>query len=369
MKIAYFISNRSTFPSSKNEITASSTVVSNIINHLSQKHEITLYAAKGSIVPPNVKLVDLGLPPFSLDSNISNTDWTTKAVLGMKQLYLKELFSHADEYDLIHLHTEPVYLGMPFVDLIKTPVLFTSHNEYHDAEAPIFSFYDGKVFFSGLSNRQVERIPFTQKPPVIYNGIEVDMFPFDGESDEYFLFFGRLHKDKGIETFLDLVKMQPDKKFTIVGKGEKDIEESIRKLEKTVTNLRFVGMVPRATPEWFSLLSKAKALITPIHYEDTCPLVPLEAMACGTPVIAFPKGALPEQVVDKQTGYITRECTLAALSEAVEKIHTLPKDEYSQLRIQAHAHVKNNFSTEKMALGYEQLYENIVSDYKKTQSI
>ncbi len=369
MKIAYFISNRSTFPGGKNEITASSTVVSNIIKHLSPTHQITLYAAKGSTVPANVTLVDLNLPPFSIDSNISNTDWTTKAVLGMKQLYLKEIFSHANQYDLIHLHTEPVYLGMPFVDLIKTPVLFTSHNEYHDAEASIFSFYDKKVYFSGLSKRQVARMPFSKMPPVIYNGIEVDMFPFEKESEGYYLFLGRLHKDKGIETFLELVKALPEKKFVIVGKGEAEIEDKISKLTKTVTNLQFLGMVPRATPNWFSLLSKAKALITPINYEDTCPLVPLEAMACGTPVIAFPKGALPEQVIDTKTGYITPESTLPALLNAVEKISSSSKDEYTKLRTQSRAHVSDNFSTEKMALGYETLYNTIVLDYKKSHSI
>lgn len=382
MKIAYFISNRSIFPSSKNEITASSTVVYNIIKHLSSKHEITLYAAKGSTVPPRVKLIDLDIPPFSTDSNISNTDWTTKAVLGMKQLYLGELFRNAHDYDLIHLHTEPVYLGMSYVDLIKTPVLFTSHNAYHDAEAPIFSYYDKKVYFSGLSQQQISHIPFSEKPPVIYNGIEVEQFPFEKDSEEYFLFLGRLHRDKGIETFLNLVKTHPDRKFYIVGKGEKAIEDSIRTLEKGVKNLTFFGMVPRATPQWFTLISKAKALVAPIQWDEPFGLTFIEAMACGTPVIAYSRGASPEVIKDGTTGFLINQspqyitntyiCTKngsEGLAETIEKLASLRPDEYRTIRSQAYAYAHESFSTEKMALQYDELYKHILSDYKGKNSL
>jgi len=382
MKIAYFISNRSTFPSSKNEITASSTVVYNIIKHLSLKHEITLYAAKGSTVPPHVKLIDLDISPFSTDSNISNTDWTTKAVLGMKQLYLGELFGNADNYDLIHLHTEPVYLAMSYAHLIKTPILFTCHNAYHDAESSIFSFYDKKVYFSGLSKQQVSRIPFTKQPPVIYNGIEVEQFPFEKDSEGYFLFLGRLHKDKGIETFLDLVKSLPDKKFYIAGKGETSVEESIRKMEKEVNNLTFFGMVPRATPQWFSLISKAKALIAPIQWDEPFGLTFIEAMACGTPVIAYSRGASPEVIKDGVTGYLINQSSeynvgtyrsgtygIEGLVETIIHMTSLSNDDYKKLRYQAQTYAHDSFSTEKMASQYEELYKRIVSDNKGPNSL
>lgn len=365
MKIAYFVSNRSIFPSSKNEITASSTVVSSIIKYLSQRHEVTLYAAKGSTSEPNVEIVDLNLPPTDINQNNLNPDWVSKINVGMKQIYIGEIFANAHKFDLIHLHTEPIYLGMPYISLLKTPVLFTSHNEYHNAESSLFSFYNEKIYFSGLSKTQVANIPFTKSPPVIYNGLEVETFPFEKEAQDYFLFLGRLHQDKGIEMFLNLVKSLPNTQFYIVGKGEKKIEDNIRLLERSVNNLKFFGIVPRLSTEWFSLLSNARALVSPTQYIDACPLVPLEAMACGTPVIAFPRGALPEQVVNMQTGIITNDCSLPALKVAVEHISSLPIKDYKQMRSQAHTHVNNNFSAEKMALQYERLYIKIIEDFHK----
>ena len=124
MNIAYFVSNRSTIPSAPDQITASTTVVLNIINELKSRHHITVYAAQGSHID-GVNIVDLGLPPFEVDSSLSNSDWITKAVLTMKQIYLGKLFKDATHYDIIHLHTEPSYLAMPFIDLVKTPVLIT----------------------------------------------------------------------------------------------------------------------------------------------------------------------------------------------------------------------------------------------------
>lgn len=365
MKIAYFVSNRSIFPGGKNEISASSGVIFDIIKHLSKKHQITLYAAKGTKAS-GVKVVDLNLKPFQIDSNIENTDWTTKAVIGMKQIYVGELLKNADQYDIIHLNTEPIYLGFPFTELSKTPILFTMHNSYHqNLEKEIFSFYDGKVYLSALSKNQANTLNLKQKVPVIYNGLEISKFPFEKNNEDYFLFMGRLVKDKGIDIFLELSENNKDKSFYIAGKGDPYYEKLIAKKAQENKNIKFFGLLPRDSQEWFNLLSKAKAVIMPIQWEEPFGLVATEAMACGTPVVAFAKGAMPEIIVDGKTGFIVNDSELAGLNSAIKTLSNLSKEEYLGMRNQARKHVEDSFSSEKMAYTYEKLYLEIIENFKK----
>lgn len=374
MKIAYFTSNRTTFPPDLSQIAASTTVTTNIIKELSKRHKITLYAAKGSHMD-DVGIEDLNLEPFRIDSALADNDWITKAVVAMKQIYIGEIFKRAREYDIIHLQTEPIYLAMPYVSLIKTPILFTAHNMYHDFEKAIFSFYDKKIYISALSNAQAKRYPLTYKIPVIYNGIEVEEFPFNEKGGNYFLFLGRLVKDKGIDVFLDLAINNPKFQFYIVGKGYSEYQQKAQEAAQKYSHIKYFGMVPRSTPQWFDLLSKAKALVMPVAYEDSCPLVPLEAMACGTPVIAYAQGALPEQVVDNETGYlicntkqanckyIIEQTGIDGLVQAINRIDSLPNKDYLRLRRNARARIAESFNIKKMAKNYEALYLKIIKEH------
>ncbi|MEK7533919.1 MAG: glycosyltransferase [Patescibacteria group bacterium] len=373
MKIAYFTSNRTTFPPDPSQIAASTTVTTNIIKELSKRHKITLYAAKGSHMD-GIDIEDLNLEPFRIDSSLADNDWITKAVVSMKQVYIGEIFKRAREYDIIHLQTEPIYMAMPYISLIKTPILFTAHNMYHDFEKAIFSFYDKKIYISALSNAQAKRYPLTQEIPVIYNGIEVEEFPYDEKGGNYFLFLGRLAKDKGIDVFLDLAINNPKFQFYIVGKGYKEYEQKAQEAARKYSHIKYFGMIPRATPQWFDLLSKAKALVMPVNYEDSCPLVPLEAMACGSPVIAYAAGALPEQVVDNKTGYlicnskqanykyIIEQTGINGLIHAINKINSLSKQDYLRFRRNARTRIEDFFSIKKMAKNYEKLYLRIIKE-------
>jgi glycosyltransferase involved in cell wall biosynthesis len=348
-------------PPEPSQIAASSTVTTNIIKELSKRHKITLYAAKGSHID-GVNIKDLGLDPFHIDSALTDNDWITKAVVAMKQIYIGEIFKRFEEYDIIHIQTEPIYLAMPYVSLIKTPVLFTSHNMYHDFEKTIFSFYDKKIYISALSYAQAKLYPLNQEIPVIHNGIEVEQFPYDEKGGNYFLFLGRLTKDKGIDVFLELAINNPKFQFYIAGKGSNEFEQKAKEAAQKYSHIKYFGMVPRFSPQWFDLLSKAKALIMPINYEDSCPLVPLEAMSCGTPVIAFRKGALPEQIVDGKTGYIV-DSNPKSLGLALQRLQSLSVKDYIQLRKQSREHIEKQFTNQEMAENYEKLYLRIIKKH------
>lgn len=374
MRIAYFVSNRTTLPPKGDEIAASTSVVLDLVNAFSNNHDVTVYAAKGTHID-GVKTVDLDFPPFHLDAGLSQDDWTTKFTLGMKSAYVGALFEHAAEYDLIHLHTEPVYLGMPFAHLIKTPVLFTSHNAIHDYELPLYNYYLNQgIHFSGLSHAQIRRLDNKATIPVILNGIQTDTLPFVASvaSNAPYLFLGRLVVDKGIDTFLAVAKENSNTPFVVAGKGTDEWEKKTEEAQKTA-QLTFLHMLIHKSKEWYQSLSQAKALLMPIQYEDTCPLVPLEAMACGTPVIAFARGALTEQVVDGKTGFlinfsendirgdfIIKKTGLEGMNEAIKRMSQLSQPEYALMRKDCRKHVEETFTRERMTSEYEKLYREIL---------
>lgn len=361
MRIAYFTSNRSAFPPDPSQVTASITVTTNIIKELSKRHEITLYAAKGSHID-DVSIEDLGLEPFQIDSALADNDWITKAVVTMKQMYIGEIFKRANEYDIIHLQTEPIYLAMPYVHLIKTPLLFTSHNVYHEYEQPIFKYYDTKIYISMLSYSQSRSYPLKQPISVIYNGIKIDKYPFYENPKDYFLFLGRLTPEKGIYDYLRLAELNKKDLFYVAGKGPG--LKYVEKFSKTHDNVKIIGMLVRENKEWFDLIGNARALILPIQWNEPFGLVMIESMACGTPVIAYNRGSVCEIVKDGQTGFIVKGNKIRDLQEGIERLTSLSDTEYSQIRKQSRIHVEQHFTALRMANEYEKLYTSIIEDFK-----
>ena len=356
MRIAYYTSNRTTIPADPSQVAASTTVTLNIIKELSKRHEITLYAAKGSRVE-GVNIVDLNLPPFEIDSSIGDGDWITKAVLGIKQIYIGEIFKNSGSYDIIHLQTEPVYLGMPYVDLIKTPVLFTSHNVSHKYEEPIFKYFDAKIYISMISQSQAKTYPLTQSTPVIYNGVDVDKYPFYENSKGYYLFLGRLTKEKGIYEYLRLAEINKKDLFYVAGIGPE--LKYVENFSKKHNNVKIIGMLEREKKEWF-----AHALILPIQWEEPFGLVMIESMSCGTPVIAYNRGAVPEIVKDGESGFITKKNEIENLQECIKILKSMSNTQYPQIRKQSRIHAEQFFTAATMAKEYEKLYMSIIEDYK-----
>lgn len=360
MKIAYYTSNRVRFPVPAGEIAASSTVTADIINGLKEKHEITLYAAKGSFCE-GVTVKEIELPPISIDSSSTNQDWTTKAVLGMKMIPLGELLKDADQYDIIHLQTEPVYLGMPFAKLIKTPILFTCHHPFFEIDRRIFEYFDGKVNMSALSGFHAASFPLSHRPDFVYNGIDIENYDFNPDPQGYYLFLGRLVAEKGIDDFIELAEKTPDQEFYIAGGGSmaKLAEEAAQKH----SNVKYLGLLGRNSEPWKDALAKAKALISPVKCNESFGLAMAEALAFGTPVIAYQKGSVPELVDHGVNGFIVKEESVSGLKEAVDQLEKMPADDYRAMRLAARKKVEDNFSISAMAQGYEKLYQKIIEKH------
>lgn len=358
MKIAYYTSNRVLFPPSPDEVAASSSVTFSIVNHLKDNHDITVYAPKGS-VSNGFKIKDLDFPPFSIDASLSSNDWLSKSSYGLKEIFLYELAKEADQYDIIHLQTEPVYMGMGLINLIETPILFTAHHPFYETDRKIFEYYDGKINFSGLSDYHVSKFPLQQKKYIVHNGIDIENYNLNlMNTGDYFLFLGRLTEHKGVLDFIELAKNNPDSKFVIVGTGplKQVVEDNAKKLR----NLDFRGFLEKGSDEWTSVYRNAKAFICPIKKDESFGLVMIEAMAFGTPVIAYDAVAAPEIIENGKSGLLATRATIAGISECIKNINNLSEQELIKMRECARKRVAKDFTSSVMADKYEKIYYELI---------
>lgn len=357
MRIAYYTSNRVIFPPRPGDLAASSVITADIVRHLKNNHDITVYAPKGSRMD-GVNIIGLDFENFKIDSSVNSLDWMTKSVIGMKQIFLGRILEDAKSYDIIHLQTEPVYLGMPFVSLISTPVLFTPHHPFYESDRPIYEYYDGKITMSAISKYQASKFPMRQNLPVVHNGISIEKYRFNAISEGYFLYLGRFTEDKGIKEFIRLAETMPDNKFAVAGAGA--LEETVKASADKLENLEFLGYLDREQTEWCRVLSSAKALIMPTVGEESFGMVMIEAMAFGTPIIAYNKCAAQEIIEDNVTGKLVTNLNTDGLKSAIVQLNSLEPEEYRKLRQEARKKVESSFTSKIMADNYEKLYSQIL---------
>lgn len=369
MKIALFTTNRTTIPPSPHIIAASATMTGILADKLVERgHDVTLYAAKGS--RSKARIIDLNLAPTELDYALKKEEWVKNLNLGMKQVYISAVYKDADKYDIIHLQTEPVYLGMHFAALTKTPSVFTNHNVFVKEEREILTHYHMPIIT--ISNYQRTPLPDLNYIRTVYNGIDAERYPVGSGEGGYMLFLGRLVDVKGVRQAIE-VAQATKRKLIIAGKGT---EEYVR---ETITPhvgeyVEYRGHVERETREWYELYANARLFISPLQWEEPFGLVYIESMACGTPVVAFDRGAVPEIVHDQETGYVVnssggdrrgaffvKHSGMEGIKEAVERIYSLPDEEYLSMRRKSRQLVLARFTLDAMVQGYEQAYSLLLN--------
>jgi len=189
---------------------------------------------------------------------------------------------------------------------------------------------------------------------VVYHGVDPTSFSFSNEHDGYLGFVGRLIKEKGVEDAL-AASRKVDMPLHIATSGnylETDyykgsLKDLIEQSHAVMTGYMFKS----ARDAW---MKKARALLFPIHWEEPFGMVMLEAMACGTPVIAYNRGSVPEIVKDGVTGFIVDEKKgVEGLVEAIGKLDTID-------RSVCRKHVEEHFSAKMMAAGYEKVYKKVL---------
>ncbi|MGV3685254.1 MAG: glycosyltransferase family 4 protein [Daejeonella sp.] len=259
-------------------------------------------------------------------------------------LHISNLMERSAEFDIIHNHFD--FLPLTYCGLIKTPVITTIHGFSSSKIIPVYQKYNHLSSYVSISNS--DRSPILKYIATVYNGIATNDFSFSPVPDDYLLFLGRIHPDKGT---LEAIRIAIKAKKRLIISGIVQDESYFREKIQPQLNddIIFVGHSgPQARNK---LLGKALALLHPINFNEPFGLSVVEAMYCGTPVIAFNRGSMPELIRDNRNGFLVENVDEA--SDAVDRIHLLDRSD-------CHQWAKANFSSEKMVADYLALYKQIV---------
>ena len=261
-------------------------------------------------------------------------------------LHISEVFEHAQEFDLIHNNFD--FLPLSYSQLTPTPLVTTIHGFSSPKILPVYQKYNDKVHYVSISN--ADRDPSLDYIATVYHGIDVEHFKIQENPEDYLIFFGRIHQDKGTKEAIEIAR-QAQRKLIIAGLIQDEAyyqkEVAPHLDDKNVVYVGNVGPDQRNT-----LLGNAAALLHPINFNEPFGLSVAEAMACGTPVIAFRRGSMPEVIVDGKTGFLVS--TVAEAVHAVENLGTLKRSVCRQ-------HVVDHFSVDRMVADYLKVYEQILA--------
>ena len=303
-------------------------------------HQVELFASGDSRVDCPVRSV---LPVACLDDPESTVylekEFETRNTFN--------LYRQAERFDLIHAHWPT--LAPYFSDFTKTPTLLT----YAYIEKELHDYY--RATFRNLipvcvSQAQAKSLG-NEPLPVVYNGVDLAQVPFGERAEDFFLIVGRMTPGKGIAEAISIVQ-KADVRLLIVGHVASHLPWSEAYFATKVKphidgeRIRYIERLPRR--ELLEVMSRAKAFLSPLQWDEPFGMVAVESMAAGTPVLAYPRGAMPELIRDGDTGYLLR--TEDEVIDALRKVDQVDRNRCREW-------VGEKFSVEQMVDGYEKLYE------------
>lgn len=263
-------------------------------------------------------------------------------------LHISEVFEHAERFDIIHNQFD--FLPLSYSRLVKTPVVTTIHGFSSEAIMPVYRKYNGSTHYVAISDS--DRAPDLDYAATIHHGIDLASFPFHPShaDDPYLLYYGRIHPDKGTHRAIEIAR-RAGMRLLMAG-----IVQDHAYYEHEVgpfvdgTNVVYLGSV--GPERRGALLGGALALLHPISFNEPFGLSVVEAMACGTPVIAFNRGSMPELIDHAETGFL-----VANVEEAVAALRHIGTID----RVLCRARVGERFTVERMAAAYIDVYSRILS--------
>lgn len=298
-------------------------------------HDVTLFATADSRT--SARLV-----------SSSPTGWSEDASIEPKVaecLHIASVFERADEFDIIHNGFD--FLPLTYSELVNAPVVTTIHGFSSEAIVPVYERYNRSNCYVAISDSN--RHPRLRYAATIHHGINVDQFVFQPDPGDHLLFFGRIHPDKGTAEAIEVAR-RVGRPLVIAGiiqdQGyfEREVEPHL-----DGEQVRFVGAV--GGDERLRLLGSAAAMLHLISFDEPFGFSIVEAMASGTPVIAFERGSMRELIED-DTGRLVHDVDSAvAAADAVTRLD----------RRAVRASASRRFSADTMVRRYSDVYEEVLA--------
>ncbi|RQH09616.1 glycosyltransferase family 4 protein [Paraburkholderia dinghuensis] len=323
-------------------------VVSNLTEALvAQGHDVTLFASGDSVT--SAKLEAFWPQALRLDPTIRD-------VMAPHMLLLEEVRRRADEFDVLHFHID--YYPFSLFQRQEVPFVTTMHGRLDLPELqPIFNAFSDVPVVSISDN---QRLPLQQAnwQRTVYHGLPENVLkPIPNVKPEYLAFLGRVSPEKGLDKAIRIAG-QAGMKLKVAAKIDKAdrayYEEVIRPL-MALPHVEYIGEIGESEKAEF--LGNAHALVFPIDWPEPFGLVMIEAMACGTPVIAFNRGSVPEVIENGVSGFVVED-EISAVA-ALKRLSSLPREK-------VRAAFEARFTSKVMATNYVSVYEELLRQKRRT---
>lgn len=298
--------------------------------------EVTLFATGDSATA--ARLAAVAPRGYSEDPSLDAKVWEMQ--------HVAQAFERAGEFDI--LHNQADFVPLAFSRLVNTPMATTIHGFSSDRILPIYRRYDDRVSYVSISDS--DRHPDLTYAATIHHGIRLEDFAFNAEGGSDLLFFGRMHPDKGAAEALRAARAAGlGLRMAGIVQDQRYYDEEVAPLLDG-DRLRHVGVV--GGEDRTRMLGSARALLHLIDFDEPFGLSVVEALACGTPVIAYRRGSMPELIEHGVTGFLVSD-----LDEAVDAIGRIGEIDRAACR----RSVEARFSVDRMADDYLALYRRLLS--------
>jgi glycosyltransferase involved in cell wall biosynthesis len=306
---------------------------------VNQGHEVTLFASGDS--KTRAKLV--APCPRSLRADPNSAD-----AMAQTTVMLEQVFQNIRQFDVVHFHIDWVHF--PLCRRQSCPHVTTLHGRLDLGCLPALFREYAEIPVVSISDSQREPLPWLNWQGTVYHGLPMDLYTFRSKPGDYLAFLGRVSPEKGLDRAIEIARRfsMPLKIAAKVDKADQDYFNEKLKPLLDQPGVEFIGEVGGKKKNDF--LGNAYALLFPIDWPEPFGLVMIEAMACGTPVISWPRGSVPEVMENGVTGFVVN--SIPAAAAALAKVKELD-------RHGCRAVFEKRFSASRMVQDYVQIYERL----------